>query len=191
MAVLGSQARLAGLGLARSTRAPPLKWPPGGPNHRRAAAARVVPSWTRYTDGTGRAGARAHGGKRLQRIRRVTPLHSRVAASPEAGRKQGGSSGNRLPEGVFRADRAVCLTRVETPVDAFDRITSDPSGMNGQPCIRNPRLTVRRVLEALATHPDREGLRREHPDLEDEGLRRALAYAAVLEDRLVDLPRTA
>ncbi|WP_417744997.1 DUF433 domain-containing protein [Rosistilla oblonga] len=32
----------------------------------------------------------------------------------------------------------------------LDRITSDPSVMNGQPCIRGMRVTVRRVLEALA-----------------------------------------
>jgi uncharacterized protein (DUF433 family) len=77
-------------------------------------------------------------------------------------------------------------------VDAFDRITSHPGRMNGQPCIRNLRLTVRRVLEALATHPDREALRPEYPELEDEDIRQALAYAAAaLEDRLVDLPRTA
>ena len=30
----------------------------------------------------------------------------------------------------------------------FDRITRDPAVMNGQPCIRGMRLTVRRVLEA-------------------------------------------
>jgi uncharacterized protein (DUF433 family) len=30
---------------------------------------------------------------------------------------------------------------------AFERITSDPAMMNGQPCIRGMRLTVRRVLE--------------------------------------------
>jgi hypothetical protein len=29
--------------------------------------------------------------------------------------------------------------------------------MNGQPCVRHMRLTVRRVLEALATHPDSRG----------------------------------
>ena len=35
----------------------------------------------------------------------------------------------------------------------FDRITSDPAVLNGQPCIRGLRLTVRRVLEALAIIP--------------------------------------
>jgi uncharacterized protein (DUF433 family) len=74
----------------------------------------------------------------------------------------------------------------------FDRITSDPTRMNGQPCIRNLRLTVRRVLEALATYPERDQLRREYPELEDEDIRQALGYAAAaLEDRVVDLPRTA
>lgn len=74
----------------------------------------------------------------------------------------------------------------------FERITSDPERMNGQPCIRGLRFTVRRVLEALATYPDREALRREYPELEDEDIRQALAYAAAaLEDRLLDLPRSA
>lgn len=40
------------------------------------------------------------------------------------------------------------------------------------------RLTVRRVLEALATYPDREELRGEYPELEDEDIRQALLYAA-------------
>lgn len=60
----------------------------------------------------------------------------------------------------------------------FDRITSNPAILNGQPCIRGMRLSVRRVLEALATYPDREQLRAEYPELEDEDIRQALAYAA-------------
>jgi len=70
----------------------------------------------------------------------------------------------------------------------FDRITSDPAKMNGQPCIRGMRLTVRRVLEALATYPDREELRAEYPELEDEDIRQALEYAAAnLDDKVVEL----
>ena len=34
----------------------------------------------------------------------------------------------------------------------FDRITRNPAQMNGQPCIRGMRLTVRRVLEAMAMY---------------------------------------
>jgi uncharacterized protein (DUF433 family) len=51
---------------------------------------------------------------------------------------------------------------------AFDRITVDPAKMNGQPCIRDLRLTVRRVLEGLGTYASREDLRADYPELEDE-----------------------
>ncbi len=75
---------------------------------------------------------------------------------------------------------------------AFDRITSDPTVLNGQPCIRGLRLTVRRVLEALATYTDRDELRVEYPELEDEDIRQALEYAAAnLDDRVVELRPTA
>lgn len=70
----------------------------------------------------------------------------------------------------------------------LDRITVNPRKMNGQPCIRDLRLTVRRVLEVLATYSDREELRRDYPELDDEDIRQALAYAAAnLEDRSIDL----
>lgn len=75
---------------------------------------------------------------------------------------------------------------------ALDRITVDPAKMNGQPCIRGMRLTVRRVLEALATYPDRNELRAEYPELEDEDIRQSLEYAAsVLDDRVVPVNRVA
>jgi uncharacterized protein (DUF433 family) len=71
----------------------------------------------------------------------------------------------------------------------LDRITIDPARMNGQPCLRNTRLTVRRVVEIAAFFHDREELRREYPELEDEDIRQALLCAAsYLDDRVVDLP---
>jgi uncharacterized protein (DUF433 family) len=70
----------------------------------------------------------------------------------------------------------------------FDRITQDQNRMNGQPCIRNLRITVRRVLEIVATYPDRQLVRKEYPELEDEDLTQALEYAAtLLDDSIVDL----
>ena len=70
----------------------------------------------------------------------------------------------------------------------LDRITVNPRVLNGQPCIRGLRLTVKRVLEALALYPDRADLRREYPELEDEDIRQALAYAALrIDDQVVDL----
>lgn len=65
---------------------------------------------------------------------------------------------------------------------AFDRITVDPQRMNGKPCIRSTRLTVHRVLQALATYPDRAELRREYPELEEEDIRQALGFAATMLD---------
>jgi len=60
----------------------------------------------------------------------------------------------------------------------FDRITIDPELMNGQPCIRNMRPTVRRVVEAVALYPDWREVRREYPELENEDIRQALEFAA-------------
>jgi len=70
----------------------------------------------------------------------------------------------------------------------LDRITINPARMNGQPCIRNLRLTVKRVVELLALYPDRGELVREYPELDEEDIRQALAYAATyLDDRIVEL----
>lgn len=60
----------------------------------------------------------------------------------------------------------------------FDRITTNPAILNGQPTIRGMRLTVRRVIEALAVTPNWDDLRREYPELEPEDIRQALAFAA-------------
>ena len=63
--------------------------------------------------------------------------------------------------------------------------------MNGQPCVRGMRLTVRRVLEALARYPDRAELRSEYPELEDEDIRQVLAFAAAnLDDKSLSLRPT-
>lgn len=62
----------------------------------------------------------------------------------------------------------------------FKRITCDPKRMNGQPCIRNLRLTVRRVVEAVALYPNRKDLKREYPELEEGDIREALAYSAAM-----------
>ncbi len=69
----------------------------------------------------------------------------------------------------------------------FDRITWNPAQMNGQPCIRGMRLTVRRVLEALSLYPNRDDLFRNYPELEPEDIQQALAFAAAnLEDRAAE-----
>lgn len=70
----------------------------------------------------------------------------------------------------------------------WDRITLDPEIMNGQPCIRGMRLTVRRVIEALAVYPDRNALIAEYPEIEEEDIRQALEFAADnLDDRVLSI----
>ena len=50
--------------------------------------------------------------------------------------------------------------------------------MNGQPCIRGMRLTLRRVIQAVALYPDRSELQAEYPELEDDDIVQALEFAA-------------
>ena len=70
----------------------------------------------------------------------------------------------------------------------FDRITIDPAVMNGQPCIRGMRLTVKRVVQAVALYPDRWELKQEYPELEDDDVRQALEFAAsYLDDEEIRL----
>jgi uncharacterized protein (DUF433 family) len=70
----------------------------------------------------------------------------------------------------------------------FDRISIDPTVMNGQPCIAHTRLTVRRVVEAVALYPDRNELKAEYPELTDEDIAQALAFAASnLDDAVIPL----
>jgi uncharacterized protein (DUF433 family) len=78
---------------------------------------------------------------------------------------------------------------MEQAIPGFPRITVNPARMNGQPCIRGMRLTIRRVLRIVADYPDRAELKKEFPGLEEEDLKEALAYAASrLEDQVAELP---
>jgi uncharacterized protein (DUF433 family) len=61
-----------------------------------------------------------------------------------------------------------------------DRISQDQLHLNGQPCIRGTRMTVRRVLEIAALYPSRADREREFPELDDEDVKQALHFAAKL-----------
>lgn len=65
---------------------------------------------------------------------------------------------------------------------SFDRITVEPGKCGGKPCIRGMRITVRRVLEILATYQNRADLFREYPFLEEDDLQQALRYGAASVD---------
>ena len=71
----------------------------------------------------------------------------------------GAVSGKLCRSGI----RTGCLV---TLMQRFDRITRNPGLMNGQPCIRGMRLTVRRVVECVALYPDPQDLYRNYPELE-------------------------
>lgn len=74
-------------------------------------------------------------------------------------------------------------------MDTLDRITVNPALMNGQPCVRSMRITVRRVLEALTVYPDWTVLMQEYPELEPEDIRQCLAFAAQnLDSQTIDNP---
>lgn len=68
---------------------------------------------------------------------------------------------------------------VNTVPASLDRITINPNKMNGQPCIRDLRLTVWRVIELLHTYPDRSELYQEFPDLTEEDIKQAMIYADI------------
>jgi len=74
----------------------------------------------------------------------------------------------------------------------LDRITIDSEQMNGQPCVRGMRLTVKRVLEALSIYPDKTELFREYPELENEDINQVLSYAALtMDDSIMLLDKAA
>jgi uncharacterized protein (DUF433 family) len=125
---------------------------------------------------------------------------------PASDRTRGPASRSRLPKGSAgsgrKPPRASCHVSgcpggyaggaYPPLVGPFDRITSDPAQMNGQPCVRGLRLTVRRVLESLATYPDQADLLREYPELEPEDIPQVLGYAATaLHDKVIELSRRA
>jgi uncharacterized protein (DUF433 family) len=60
----------------------------------------------------------------------------------------------------------------------LERISIDPAVMNGQPCVRGTRITVKRVLYVLAECGNREEIFKDFPRLDDEDIRQALLYAA-------------
>ena len=87
-----------------------------------------------------------------------------------------------------RGPACIRTQHVDNEGMTLDRITIDSALMNGQPCVRGMRMTVRRVVEAVALYPDHSQLRAEYPELDEEDIRQALAYAtASSDDRVFEL----
>ena len=70
----------------------------------------------------------------------------------------------------------------------LERITMDPAVMNGQPCIRGMRMTVKRVVESVALYANWDELQAEYPELEREDIRQALEFAAnYLDNQIIPM----
>ena len=65
----------------------------------------------------------------------------------------------------------------------LDPIPSNPNQMNGQPCIRDLHPTVRRLLELLATYPDRQQLFQQFPELEEDRQQAVIFASSYVGDR--------
>ena len=64
--------------------------------------------------------------------------------------------------------------------NAFDRITQDPNILAGRATIRGLRISVAHVVNLVANGMTSAQIVQELPDLEEEDVREALAYAAAL-----------
>ena len=61
---------------------------------------------------------------------------------------------------------------------AHPRISVDPAVMMGKPCVTGTRITVELILRKLGAGRSFADLREAYPQLTDDDLRAALAFAA-------------
>jgi len=73
----------------------------------------------------------------------------------------------------------------------FERITVHPDVMGGRPCIRGLRFPVSRLLGLLGAGQKEEEILANHPDLQSEDIRAAIAYAAAVMDERIILLKSA
>ncbi len=67
----------------------------------------------------------------------------------------------------------------------YPRITVNPQQMGGAPCIRGMRMPVVTVLRMVADGMTTEEILANHPELEVEDIREAVAFAAEAIDERV------
>ena len=70
----------------------------------------------------------------------------------------------------------------ETVGSAFDRITQNPNLLAGRATIRGLRISVAHVVNLVANGMTPAEIVAELPDLQEEDIRQALAYAAALAE---------
>lgn len=86
----------------------------------------------------------------------------------------------KIPRFKSQVQPAVQLNREAVLANAFDRITQDPSVLAGRATIRGLRISVAHVVNLVANGMAPAEIVQELPDLEEEDVRQALAYAAAL-----------
>ncbi len=72
-------------------------------------------------------------------------------------------------------------------MDPLTRITHDPRGMGGRPCIRGLRVTVGTIVGLLAAGKSAEDVLAAYPYLEPDDIHAALSFAAWRAEE-VELP---
>ena len=65
-------------------------------------------------------------------------------------------------------------------MESLDRITRDPTMMDGMACIRGMRVTVSTIVSQIAAGQSIESLLEDFPYLEREDIMQALRYAALM-----------
>ncbi len=74
-------------------------------------------------------------------------------------------------------------------MEAFDRITFNPTVMGGRACLRGMRVTVSMVVGQFAAGRSTDDLLADFPYLEREDITQALQYAAWrVEERELPMP---
>jgi uncharacterized protein (DUF433 family) len=69
-----------------------------------------------------------------------------------------------------------------------DRISIDPKICHGKPCIRGTRIMVANILAQLEGGESWESIKAGYPELTDDDIRAAIAYAAaVVQDEEIIL----
>ena len=70
----------------------------------------------------------------------------------------------------------------------LDRISIDPNGRFGKPCVRGTRITVGDILGYLAGGMLEAELLADFPQLTQDDIRACLTYAAERERRTIGIP---
>ena len=69
---------------------------------------------------------------------------------------------------------------IDEEIQMAERISIDPEICHGKVCIRGTRIMISVILDCLASGMTHEQILSSYPTLEDEDIRAALAYAALL-----------